>query len=183
MCDAHLEGCDLRKAHLEWLSISPEDIQHIRRWKRNFPGELCAADLRGAFFDQATNLKDIFLGTEENGYVLLADISWGGVNLAVVNWHGMKLLGDEFMAAQKKRADLLHDRQEMLLEYQSAIRANRKLAIVLQNQGLNEDASRFAYSAQVLRRKLLQLQVFQPPPPLRENLRDVLAWKLQAKSG
>lgn len=182
LCDAHLEGCDLRRAHLEGIDISLENLQHIRHWKRNFPAELGAADLRGAFFDQATDLKDIVLGTEEHGYVLLADISWGGVNLAVVNWRQVKSLGDEYRVEQRRRADRFYERQETLLELQSAIRANRQLAIVLQNQGLNEDASRFAFSAQVLRRRLLQLQVFQALPPLRKLLRDLLTGKLPAKA-
>lgn len=36
--------------------------------------------------------------------------------------------------------------------YQAAVRANRQLAVVLQAQGLNEDAARFAYRAQKLQR-------------------------------
>jgi len=43
-------------------------------------------------------------------------------------------------------------RQEHLELYQTAVRANRQLAVVLQTQGMNEDASRFAYRAQRLQR-------------------------------
>ena len=39
---------------------------------------------------------------------------------------------------------------------QAAVRANRQLAVVLRSQGLNEAADRFAYRAQVLRRRALR---------------------------
>jgi hypothetical protein len=39
---------------------------------------------------------------------------------------------------------------------QAAVRANRQLAVVLRAQGLNEAADRFAYRAQVLRRRVLR---------------------------
>src|SRR5207247_2653482 len=42
--------------------------------------------------------------------------------------------------------------------YRAAVRANRQLAVVLRNQGLNEDAARFAYRAQLMQRKLFWQQ-------------------------
>lgn len=46
-----------------------------------------------------------------------------------------------------------HERRQR--EYQEAYRANHQLAVVLQEQGLTEDAARFAYRARCLRRKAL----------------------------
>ena len=42
--------------------------------------------------------------------------------------------------------------------YNDAVRANRQLATVLRNQGLNEDPDRFAYRAQNLQRQVLRRQ-------------------------
>ena len=48
------------------------------------------------------------------------------------------------------------NRSTRLQEYEDAVRANRQLAVVLQAQGLNEDAARFAYRAQKLQRVVLR---------------------------
>jgi len=48
--------------------------------------------------------------------------------------------------------------EQLLSAYESAVRANRQLAVALQNQGLNEEAVRVAYRAQVLRRKTLWIR-------------------------
>jgi uncharacterized protein YjbI with pentapeptide repeats len=126
---AHLEGVNLSRAHLEGVSTPP-------------------ADLRGAFFDSATVLTDITLGNKVHGYVLLADVSWGGVNLSRIDWSPVDMLGHEHKAYQTKDVD----------DYRTAVRANRQLSVALQVQGLNEDAARFAYRAQRLQRVVLRRQ-------------------------
>src|SRR5260370_25938918 len=50
------------------------------------------------------------------------------------------------------------DKDRRLGDYTQAVRANRQLAVVLQAQGLNEDAARFAYRAQKLQRVVLRRQ-------------------------
>jgi hypothetical protein len=47
---------------------------------------------------------------------------------------------------------------ERLELYRAAVRANRQLATALRDQGLNEDADRFGYRAQVLQRRVLRRQ-------------------------
>ena len=49
-------------------------------------------------------------------------------------------------------------RAERLADLERAVRANRQLAVALQAQGLNEDAGRFAYRAQVLQARVLRRQ-------------------------
>jgi len=44
------------------------------------------------------------------------------------------------------------------INYEGAVRANRQLATVLRDQGLNEVADRFAYRAQVLQREVWRQQ-------------------------
>jgi hypothetical protein len=75
----------------------------------------------------------------------------------VVDWMHMKMLGDEFDARQMKKYNReTIVRESQLNMYHSAVRANRQLAVVLRDQGLNEEANRFAYRGHVLQRKVLQ---------------------------
>jgi hypothetical protein len=78
----------------------------------------------------------------------LAGIHWNEVDLSVIDWTQVKVLGDEYQAHQRNRLD----------EYQTAVRAYRQLAITLQEQGLNEEAARFSYRAQKLQRIVLRRQ-------------------------
>lgn len=137
---AHLEGAWLTRAHFEGIATSP-------------------ADLRGAFFDNATVLTGITPGNTVHGYVQLADVSWGGVNLSRIDWSLVNMVGDEYEALQSKGKE--EDRDIQITLYQTAVRANRQLAVALQTQGLNEVAARFAYRAQICQRYLLFLQLIQ----------------------
>ena len=84
---AHLERADLRAAHLEGKTYPPDDadLLRIRVVTPDFPAVLSPADLRGAVFDPATNLEGVTLG-DGRGSVRIADLRWGGANLAVVDW-------------------------------------------------------------------------------------------------
>jgi hypothetical protein len=55
------------------------------------------------------------------------------------------------------------------------VRANRQLAVVLRDQGLNEEADHFAYRAQLLQRKVWGLQ--------RRPLKSILSWFLYLLAG
>jgi uncharacterized protein YjbI with pentapeptide repeats len=126
---SHLEGTDLRRAHLEGISTLP-------------------TNLRNVFFDNTTKLWGAILGNATNGFVRVADISWGGVNLALLDLSSVNMLGDERKARGSKHLD----------DFQMAVRANRQLAVALQTQGLNEIAARFAYRAQKLQRVVFRRQ-------------------------
>jgi hypothetical protein len=63
------------------------------------------------------------------------------------------------MVAVKRRNSLKKDRDTRLKEFARAARANRQLATILQSQGLNEDAARFAYRAQVLQKRVFWFQM------------------------
>lgn len=173
--EAHLEGSLLRRAHFESASLSDAhfegtrlpaaELTRIRRWRPDFPETLPPADLRLAFFDAGTVLQGTHLGDNRYGFVALADVRWRDVNLAVAQWSRDRrrnrplLLGDERQARQRKNAEGKRKaRKERIEEYEAAVRANRQLALALQAQGLNEDAARFAYRAQVLQRVVLRRQ-------------------------
>ncbi len=151
----HLEGASLNNTHLERANLHEAHLEGARLRQAHLEG----AVLREAFFDTATNLENVILSREKGDFASLADVRWGGVNLAVVNWVQMKMLGDECLARQKKKSNgEKKEKTRRLAEYQTAIRANRQLAAVLRDQGMHEEADRFAYRAQLLHRRVLWWQ-------------------------
>jgi uncharacterized protein YjbI with pentapeptide repeats len=213
---AHLEGATLIDTHLGGKQVLSEDHARIQTWKPDFPAILQAADLRGVFFGSTTHLDGIELGNEEYGFVAIADLHWDDVNLSVVNWKQLKLLGDEYRLhhhhnykwqpssqdddeafkgqinrqvavmlralevndavigyvfrspvltkklkerlIRQQRAPEQSQKDRLLEGYLTAVRANRQLMVALQNQGLSEDADRFAYRAKVLQRQVLRIR-------------------------
>jgi uncharacterized protein YjbI with pentapeptide repeats len=144
LANAHLEGTILKEAHLEGASLSSAHLE--------------GASLRKSYFNHATKLKAMVLGNEKSKIASIGDVHWGDVNLAVVKWSQVSMLGDEQKARQQKWKGQVKDRIKRLQEYEDAVRANRQLAVALQAQGLNEDAARFAYRAQRLQRVVLRKQ-------------------------
>jgi uncharacterized protein YjbI with pentapeptide repeats len=144
LCGAHLAGADLRGAHLEGANLNEVCLQG----NKDFPKP---ADLRMSFFDSTTILEGVTLGDETYGFVPLADVNWGKANLTRVDWSQVHRLGDEYATQWK-----------LPIEYQAAMRANRQLATELQAQGLNEDATYFAYRAHVNKRFMRPQQAILP---------------------
>ena len=76
-----------------------------------------------------------------------------------MDWSRVTKLNDEYEAQQKVGGDEeKKDKHVRLEEYKTAARAYRQLSVVLRNQGLNEDASRFSYRAQLMQRKVFWYQ-------------------------
>ena len=163
---ARLEGANLYGAHLEGRRMEAEDLARVRRGQRDesLPETLPPADLRGACCDHLTNLRHMTPGDRAGGFIRVADVTWGGANLSVVNWNtdrpvGAVTLGDEREARRARLPDgARKDRAQRLKEYEAAVRANRQLAVALQAQGMNEEAAAFAYRALALRRQVLRRQ-------------------------
>ena len=174
---AHLEGADLRGAHLNGKKLSWSDLERIRKSPASLPFSqiIPPADLREAFFSSSTRLHEAILGDAEQGFVSIADVNWGDVNLNVVNWEKVYQIGDERRArtprheqnslAQTRSRQVNQHKQhnrpqkleeDILEDYRAAVRANRQLALALQNQGLNEVAGRFSYRAQKLHQTVLR---------------------------
>jgi uncharacterized protein YjbI with pentapeptide repeats len=142
---AHLEGASLNEAHLEGTDLH---MSHLE-----------GCNLNGAFFDSATNLRNVFLTDKIFGPVSLAGAHWSDADLSIVDWTQVTVLGDEHQACQRKNKDgETKDNPFRIYEYKTAVRAYRQLAVTLRNQGLNEDASRFAYRAQLMQRKVFWFQ-------------------------
>jgi uncharacterized protein YjbI with pentapeptide repeats len=162
---AHLERATLSLARLERAALGFSHLEGAVLQAVRFEGanlrsaRLGGADLRLAFFDTATGLSEAHLVDETTRAARVADVRWGDVNLAVVDWRAVKDLGDEQEA--RRRHDIQGKRKNAkmrLAEYETAVRANRQLATALREQGLNEHADRFAYRGQLLQREVLRRQ-------------------------
>lgn len=177
LSDAHLKGTALVRAHLEGSFLANAYLQGAFLGASHLEGALLeyahleGAHLNGAFFDSATRLKGVTL-TDDCGNcdASMADVRWGDANLAVVDWTTRKRgflgvgkhidaieLGDE-REARKEVDDTGKPKSNttLLEDFKDAVRANRQLATALRQQGLNEDADRFAYKAQKLQRQVLR---------------------------
>jgi Pentapeptide repeats (8 copies) len=151
--EAHLEGAHFREAHLEGALLRGAHLDGTSLHNTHVEG----SDLRGAFFTSATNLLGICLSNEKFGTASLGGVRWDDVELSVVDWTQVTILGDERQARQRRGDDGEMKQVPLRLhEYQAAVRANRKLAVALQGQGLSEEATRFAYQAQKLQRVVLR---------------------------
>ncbi|HZU03502.1 MAG TPA: pentapeptide repeat-containing protein, partial [Ktedonobacteraceae bacterium] len=175
--EAHLEEVDLREAHLEWAHFRGAHLEGallrgaLLEGATLYHAHLEGSDLRGAFFTSATNLAGIFLSNEQFGCASLRGVRWDDVELAVIDWTQVKILGDE-QRAQQRTGDngKMKDKAVRLIEHKEAVRANRKLAVALQGQGLNEEADRFAYRAQVLQKSALWYQMTERGVPFSQRI-------------
>ncbi|GCE29212.1 hypothetical protein KDA_46960 [Dictyobacter alpinus] len=121
-------------------------------------------------------LTGVIMGDQEGIGPWVADTIWENVNLAVVKWSQVKKLRDEYDALQGKLNGQVKDRAIRLDEHEKAVRANRQLALALQAQGLNEHATRFAYHAQRLQRRVFWLQMIQQRVKLRQRGQALSSW-------
>lgn len=169
---AHLQGADCERAHLQGA-----DLYRVHLEGATLNGAyLGGASLRNAYLDSATNLSYITLTDKNFGNTLTADIKWSDANLAVVEWNQVTAIGEESFAKQAKTwTGRVKDKSGWLSGYQSAVRANRQLAVVLRDQGLNEEADQFAYRAQLLQREVWRRQ--------RRILKYALSWFLYLIAG
>src|SRR5258708_391205 len=102
LAGAHLEGTSLLDTHFEGKALGGDELKHLRAWMPHFPEVLPAADLRGVYLNSRTQLDEIHVGDDQYGYIALADVHWGVVNLTVVDWADLKRLGDETIARPLK---------------------------------------------------------------------------------
>jgi len=152
---AHLEGAILRYAYLEEASLSHAHLEGAYMKYAHLRG----VNLQGAFLDSATDLKEISLSDEHCVGPHVAGVHWGEVDLSVVDWSQVKLLGDENEARQEKgKVKSKEEKEELVWDYRKAVRAYQQLAVALQSQGQAEAATHFAYRGQVVQRVILRLQ-------------------------
>jgi uncharacterized protein YjbI with pentapeptide repeats len=154
--DADLRGAQLQNANLRGAQLQNANLADAQLQNANLAdAQLQNANLRRAQLN-GVDLNAAVLSDEIYGSAMLADVKWGEINLSIVDWTPVKMLGDECMARQQKTNDgMMKGKATRINELQAAVRANRQLAVVLRDQGMNEEADNFAYRAQLLQRKVL----------------------------
>lgn len=134
---AHLEGANLIEAHLEGADFYGAYLEGTYLEQAHLEG----AVLNGAYLGKTSRLNAAHL----NGAVL-DQVIFDNVNLTVVDWREVRVLGDETRARKTKyngpRAGAYH----------AAARAYRALSVALRAQGLGNEATRFHYRAEVMGR-------------------------------
>jgi uncharacterized protein YjbI with pentapeptide repeats len=146
--EARLDGAFLRNAHLEYAALRYAHFEGAYLKYAYLEG----ANLGGAYFDNATRLNHVRLSDKHKRNAPQLDgIHWGEADLSVVNWSEMKKTGDEDVA----RALKSNEKDEILNAYRKAARSSQQLAIALQNQGLDREASNFFYRTKMLQRTIM----------------------------
>jgi Pentapeptide repeats (8 copies) len=168
LTSATLSGADLLEATLSGARLAGATLSGAFLVGANLRG----ADLHAARMNVDTNLADARLDARTR----LADVVWNGVPVTRLNWEDVDTLGDEWVAHQAKDEEgKSKDKARRLQDIRDAVLANRQVATLLRDQGLNEHADRFAYRAQVLQRQVLRRQ--------RQWGRAFGSWLLDAVAG
>jgi uncharacterized protein YjbI with pentapeptide repeats len=155
---ARLDGANLWSANLKGASLSETHLEGANLTSAHLEG----AHLYHAFFDSATRLDDVNFSDKKMGAAKFTDVHWGDVNLAVVDWSTVSESGDESTGRHLENTKIaktdLRSMDMLKGSYRLAARAYRQLSVVLHNQGLTEDAARFAYRAQLMQQKVFWYQ-------------------------
>lgn len=184
---AKLVGANLEKADLRWAQLERANLFQAQlngadlRWAKLKEASLVEAHLKGTYLRWAkleeADLADVTLADDLNIGPLLDNVSWSNVNLTVVDWSQVSMLGDEYEARQKEVVKgKTKDQHIKLYEFRAATRATRQLAVVLREQGMNEEADYFAYRMLSLQRVVLRLQIFQPHMSLSLRIRKLSSY-------
>ena len=186
-----LEGADLKYAHLEGAILADVRLKKVDLRAVHFAyAYLVRTHLEGVSLEDAhlerANLLAAYLEDTFLGGVVLADehhigprllgVHWEKTDLGDVNWTQVRILDDEYRARQKKREQRVKEKKRRMLEYERAVLANRQLALALQSQGLNEDAARFAYRAQILQKTVLWFHLTHRHVRFRQRMRTGGGW-------
>ncbi|MGZ6356164.1 MAG: pentapeptide repeat-containing protein [Ktedonobacteraceae bacterium] len=155
---AHLEGSVLTFAQMQGADLYTAHLESIDAFGAHFEASV-PANFCGVFFDAYTKLEQSTIANDKHVGIWLLDVQWGNVNLTNLDWSSVWTLYYEQRARSKTTIDgEMKSRTKRDKHYRQAVQAYRQLSVVLQTQGLNEDASRFAYRAQKLQRIVLRRQ-------------------------
>jgi uncharacterized protein YjbI with pentapeptide repeats len=183
--EVHLEGATLVRTHLQGAILTRARLQGANLQGSHLEAAILSesrlggAFLRGTFFDTSTNLENVILNSRRFGSVSLSGVHWKGVDLSVVDWAQLKMLGEESEAQQSggpKGEEKDHSKH--ISEYRLAARSNRQLALVLQEQGLYDVAIYFAYRARVMGRKVSWWEWLTP-----KRAQEFNTWGIERQQG
>src|SRR6266702_1017481 len=172
----HLEGGVLTHAHLQGAALNETHLESADAYEAHFESSI-PTSWHGAYFDASTKLLGATIANSQHIGPRLFDVHWDGVNLTGLDWTSIHMILDEDRARKRTTGrGELKPKQQRITEYEEAIRTYRQLSALLQTQGLNEDAARYAYRAQVLQKSLLWLQLTQQGITLRQRMQKLGSW-------
>jgi len=145
----NLSGVGLYEANLSGANLQQANLSGTRLKYAN----LSAADLRR-----------VILVNQQQGAVSLYETRLEDANLSVVNWEQLAILGDEFDGSwwQWLRQSHFLGWARNYEDHRTAARGYQRLSKTLRDQNLNDEADRYAYRAQICRRRMF--------------FRKILAW-------
>ena len=136
--------------HFEGKALGGDELKHLHAWMPHFPEVLPAADVREVFLNNRTHLDAIHVGNDQYGYIALADVHWGDVNLTVVDWAGLKRLGDETVTRSLKVEEEDTQRGERGLP----ARAERAVDMLLRAQEVSDVVVSYVMRSPTLTKKI-----------------------------
>jgi hypothetical protein len=152
---ARLEGSSLTRAHLEGANLHYAHLEGADLYKAHFEADV-PADLTLAILDASTRIGAITLANAKGIGPRLEGTAWNRARLGDADWLQVSKIGDEVLSKWNLPPEA--ERVQPISHLSSSVHAYRQLAVALREQGLNEDADRFAYRAQVLQRRVMLRQ-------------------------
>jgi uncharacterized protein YjbI with pentapeptide repeats len=163
--EANVQEAVFTEARMESANLFQAQCQNASFYNAHLEGaylghaQFGKATIRRAFFDGGTSWNDAVLWDEQHVSCSLADAHWNGTNLATLDWSQVRMIGDEREArSHTDREGRKKTPQQWQDNLRRTVRANRQLAVALRGQGMNEEADRFAYRAQLCQRTLWRRQ-------------------------
>ena len=154
MTDADLRNASLTYADLRGAKLSDCRLDGADLFRANFGGDL-PANLHGVILSHATRLNEAILASRKGVAPRLFDVQWNDASLSGVDWSAVKKVADEkreYHKASRRSGDTwsVHNRRRIIW-YWEAAQTYRQLSIALRSQGMNYQARRFTYRAEVAR--------------------------------
>jgi uncharacterized protein YjbI with pentapeptide repeats len=155
LAGAKLQSANLSEATLAWANLAGANLWHVMFDSTTDLSSVHVTDTPGRFTDLVHRLRR----QPAYGPPSVADIHWNEADLTVVDWSGLRRLGDERPDRRQRTRHQGWWWWRSRVESEQATRANTQLARRLRDAGLNDDADRFAYRAQVCQRGVHLLRV------------------------
>lgn len=155
----NLTNADLRESSMTYADLRGAKLSDCRLdgadlFRVNLGGEF-PANLHGAILDRRTRLNEAIMASDSGVAPRLFDVQWNGASLSGIDWSIVKKVADEKRSYHKARRrpgdgwSVSNNRR--IIWYSEAAQTYRQLAMALRFQGMNDQARRFTYRAEVAR--------------------------------
>ena len=141
LSQAKISSADISGANLSNANLSNANLSNANLSGANLSGaNLSGANLWHVAFDNESDLTNVIFWDSINGGAKLRQVKWNNVDITCVPWEIVRRLGDD--TGDNTTPEKLQ--------------ANRQVATLLRGQGLNEDADRLLYQAQLFKRSVFR---------------------------